>query len=440
MKKHKRQSKTGTVAPVPKPARPPWAWFAIILLAAFALRADTVFNGPYGRRVLRGFETQAVADSLVNTGQFANPFRFPTGPTAHLAPLFPMFLSGLMRATGNGKRYEVVKELCSALAASLQYALLPLLAFALRVPKRVGIAAALLSIALFAAAPVSVRAVETQGSFEHTYVASGAVAVTLLAATTFRSHRFSPVWSAVWGFAWGVFLLLVPSMALVYPALLIAGLLCCQPEHRRPFALFAACSTATLLLTLTPWTVRNLKVLGSPIWGRDNLGLELYASNNDCAAATYNEMYRSGCHARTHPNASPAEAALIVQLGEAEYNSRRLKDATGWIVSNPGRFITLTAKRVRLFWFPELGPASASLPLWLITVLGFAGIGLCFVRNRLAAALFAAVLVFYSLGYSVVQHNVRYRYPILWASTFMASYALMVLWQRMMEPRGSPRP
>lgn len=193
---------------------------------------------------------------------------------------------------------------------------------------------------------------------------------------------------------------------------------------------FAALSTACLLVTLAPWTTRNWLVLGSPVWGRDNLGLELHVSNNDCAAATFAQMQRSGCHAKTHPNASPQEAAKIREAGEIRYNQQRLREALAWVRSHPARFTGLTLERFALFWFPEVGPGAASYPLWAVTLAGFAGLILCYKENRLAAMLFGALLLVYPLIYYSVQHFLRYRYPVLWVSSLMTAYALTVAWQR----------
>jgi hypothetical protein len=357
----------------------------------------------------------------------------------------------------------------SALAASLHYALLPLLAVAAGLPRRVGVLGALVGIVMFLLLPANVRPLETQGSWENTWAALGIVALSILAASTFRQARFTTGRAVAWGVAWGVYLLLIPTMALVFPVWLIQlrisdfGLrisghnvgnpqsAICNPQwqglagpnrasetHGKPgpapaarrWLRFAGLSTACLLATLAPWTIRNWLVLGAPVWGRDNLGLELHVSNNDCAAATFAEMQRSGCHAKTHPNANPQEAAKIREVGEIRYNQQRLRDALAWVRSHPARFTGLTLERFALFWFPEAGRGAASYPLWGVTLAGFAGLILCYKENRLTAPLFGSLLLVYPLIYYFVQHFLRYRYPVLWVSSLMAAYALTVAWQR----------
>jgi len=431
---------------------PTWIYCFLIFLISFSIRLDTVFIGGGSARVLRGLETQAVADSLASSGTFANPFRYETGPTAHLAPVYPLFLSGIELLFPDEADYEAAKQVVSAVAASLQYALLPLLAVAAGLPRRVGVIGALVGIAMFLVLPANVRPLETQGSWEHAWAALGIVALSILGASTFRQARFTTGRAVAWGVAWGVYLLLIPTMALVFPVWLIqfriadcglrisggatyefrianCGLRISGGNVRNPLR-FAALSTACLLVTLAPWTIRNWLVLGSPVWGRDNLGLELHVSNNDCAAATFAEMQRSGCHAKTHPNANPQEAAKIREVGEIRYNQQGLRDALAWVRSHPARFTGLTLERFALFWFPEVGRGVASYPLWAVTLAGFAGLILCYKENRLTALLFGSLLLVYPLAYYFVQHFVRYRYPVLWVSSLMTAYALTVGWQR----------
>ena len=91
-------------------------------------------------------------------------------------------------------------------------------------------------------------------------------------------------------------------------------------------------------------------------------------------------------------------------------------DAFDWIGNHAARFASLTAERIRLFWFPNFGLGTAAWPIWLITLLGFAGLVRCAVSNKFAAILRGGLLIVYPLAYNPVQHVPRYRYPILWVS------------------------
>lgn len=416
-----RQIQVAATAPTPL-LRPTWQLCLLIFALSFPLRVHTVFTTGSNARAPRGLETQAVADSLLRTGEFANPFRYETGPTAHVAPVYPVYLATLMRVFPDDHNYEIAKDLLSAFAASMQWALLPLVAAGIGFSRRVGVLASLLAIGTFILLPAHVRKLlETHGSWEHVHAGLGLAGLCLLTSYISRGKRYTLPFSIASGVAWGAYLLLIPSMALVFSIWLIVGF---ARARSAEFFRFALLSAVFLLATLTPWTIRNLIVLGSPIWSRDNLGLELQVSNNDCAGPSFRDNMLSGCHNATHPNVNAEEARKVRELGEAAYNRQRMDDALGWIRSNPARFAHLSFDRFRLFWFPPLRGPIASLPLWTITVLGFAGAILAFRADRTAGWLLGAALVAHPLVYYFIQQLIRYRYPILWISFLLAAYAL----------------
>jgi len=389
----------------PKPPRILKAVPVYLFLISFVLRICTVYSGPYSHtRVLRGHEPQAVAESLVRTGQFADPFHTPTGPTAHLAPFQPLLLATLIAVFPGDASYETAKQILSSIAASLQYALLPLAAMALGLSRAAGITAAALAILTFEFLPRNVQPIETQGTWEASYAG---LALVLLTIAYKRSRP------AVFGLACGLTILVIPSAALLAAVWLAV--------RREKLAVLVA------VLTLLPWTARNMLVMGSPIWGRDNLGLELEVANNDCAASKFTVNRHSGCFEARHPNMNPAEAGKVIAEGEVAYNSRKLHEAVTWMSQNPARFASLTAERIRLFWFPEIG----SSLLTLITLLGFAGAAVLFKQNREAFWNLAIPLIVYPPVYYLTQNFPRYRYPILWISFLLAGYVVTQMLDRL---------
>ena len=396
-----------TPPPQEKPHAPRRPWLAplLIFLIAFAFRLDTVFSGPRGHtRVLRGHEPQSVAESIVRTGQFANPFHTPTGPTAHLAPFQPALLAAIMTVFPDDASYETAKQILSSAAASLQYALLPLAAAALGLSRATGVSAAAFAIGTYAFLPNNIQPIETQGTWEATYAALALVLLTI----AFKRSR-----PTTFGLACGLTILVIPSAALLAAAYLAM--------RKQKLAVLAA------LLMLLPWTARNILVLGSPVWGRDNLGLELDVANNDCAASKFTVNRHSGCFESRHPNANPAEAAAVIREGEVGYNSRKLHTALTWISRNPARFAALTAERIQLFWFPEIG----SSLITIVTILGFGGAALLFKQNRPAFWCLAIPLALYPPVYYLTQNFPRYRYPILWISFLLSGYAVTHLLERL---------
>ena len=71
------------------------------------------------------------------------------------------------------------------------------------------------------------------------------------------------------------------------------------------------------------------------------------------------------------------------------------------------------------------------------TILGFAGLLLCWRANR-AALLTAAPLLLYPLVYYATQNFLRYRYPILWISFLLAGHALYTAYCYFFPPSIQP--
>lgn len=72
-----------------------------------------------------GGEMVAIAQHLAAESRFADPFRaFPTGPTAHVTPLYPLFMALVSRAVGV-QLFPVVLLLITSAFYGLHAALLP---------------------------------------------------------------------------------------------------------------------------------------------------------------------------------------------------------------------------------------------------------------------------------------------------------------------------
>src|SRR5206468_182946 len=73
-----------------------------------------------------GWETVAIAREFVRTGTYGNPFEAgPSGPTAVIPPLFPLYLAGLLKLLGDGAAFARVATIAAMLAQAAAAALLP---------------------------------------------------------------------------------------------------------------------------------------------------------------------------------------------------------------------------------------------------------------------------------------------------------------------------
>jgi hypothetical protein len=339
--------------------------------------------------IAAGGEAYALALSLAKHGTFADPFFRTglTGPSAHMAPLWPLVMAGIMRLFGS---WFIGALLVGALMANgLNAALLPLVSERLLGSSRPGLYAA--------------------------------IAVILLPV-----YELCPAWDAMYSADLLMLCLLIRGRRPLLLGALTGLLFLFNPVAGMLLAIFllfdrrlTLVSAAVFVAVLLPWTVRNYAEFHQFVPLRDDLGIALWSSNNPCAQATLDANMASGCHDRTHPVNSVAENRLVAQMGEVAYNKLRLHSAFDWIAANPARFWSLTTKRFVYFWFPWQRPA-----VFVISALGFAGLALLLWRRGATGLMFACALAAGSGLYYFVEAQDRYRFPVYWSVCLCAGYLL----------------
>jgi len=393
-------------------------WIAVLGLGAATLYIYHPIYSAGSRVNVSGFETFALAESIVNHHSFSDPFEaLPTGPSAHMGPLFPAYLALIIRVFGHGSTAVGVILWAASLTLALQLMLLPLLAQHLGLGFWTGVLAALAWLAT-AIPPTFLSEAQLAGLL--------VVAAAFLMGTSFTSEMTASQ-LLMSGILWGALLLLQPVVILVLPFWLLLLHFQSHSSLRQKIAL-----GILPILLVTPWIVRNFVVFHKPIFIRDNLGLELAVSNNDCASFSF-EINEAICFSQVHPNKSYEEALKVRQLGEVEYNRVRLKEAIQWIKRNPMAFISLSLTRFEAFWFPPVSTRPGHgviLHPWVLhclTLFGVAGLFLMWRNARVAAFVVGLWLVFFPLIYYFVQFFQRYRFPILWASLLPGCYFIVAL-------------
>ncbi len=390
---------------------------AVLLFVAAFLGAMIQLMHGEGVALGEGFETVAVARSLVRNGTFADPFlAAPTGPTAHLPPLYPFLLAAVMKPLGYGIAFVILATMLNAVAQALNAALLPAVSRRLLGDARPGIYGAALSIGL----PV----------FQVFPAREAVISATALLLFSLDSARQlerpgRDLWRGARLGLWaGLLIMLNPALIVVMAPWLAYVAWRARTGWKRIVRLSVGFGL-TAILVCTPWTVRNYRQFGRLFLMRDNLGLELYVANHDLSKPSFAESARAGVLATLHANTSRREALALREMGEAAYNENRLKRAKAWIRANPERFARLTAARIAQFWFPlPQGFGWYAWSLWIVTALSFAGFGLL-VRRRSPATLFiAAAWIFYPAVYYMHVSLLFFRYPTLWISLLCAGVML----------------
>ncbi|MBV8552003.1 MAG: hypothetical protein JOY54_11940 [Acidobacteriaceae bacterium] len=379
-----------------------------------------------------------LAVSLALGHGYQDPFpTLSTGPSAHIAPGFPALLSLIIVSFGTGTDGAQAMLMSAALATAIIIGLLPIVSHRLGLGYLPGFIAA--SAWLVAKIPLNAQ-------FENAYAGLLTLAVIFfLAKLPQDQYRQSTL--LLLGTAIGLLALFSPTC--VAPTL--ASVVWLAPRVWRPSG--RRYWTYLILipaLFIIPWITRNYVVLHRFVPLRDNFGLELAVSNNDCAPYGMLINIRDGCFNRVHPSRSFAEARRVRTLGEPRYNDVRLHEAAAWIKTHQSRFWQLTYQRALAFWFPyENGSMLLTLHyeryraayamIYTLTILSIPGLFLLARSNRSLMVLFGIWLVLFPVPYYVIQYHFRYRMPILWITFLVGSLPLAriaeTLWARLRTGR-----
>jgi hypothetical protein len=353
----------------------------------------------------RGFEAVSIANSLATHGTFADPFDGPSGPTAHLAPAYPLLLAAIQRLSPDAGTFRSAALGLTALLHVLQVLLLFVLAGELFPDRRTPLvtAALVLAVPLYQVIP----------PWETMWISCGVLAFWLLA----RRRRV-----VAGGILGGVLLLFNPS-----PLAILLPIAVAEWRQVRPVAVFLLLAG----LVVVPWQVRNYLTFHELFFVRDNLGLELDVYNNDCEA-----FGASACV--PHPVYSADERQAVGRMGETHYNRLRFRRAMAWFASHPGEALALTGKRMASFWFPVEAVRPFGSCIAALTAAAGWGFWRLWRDRHPAAAPMLAIAAVYPPVYYLVRFDLRYRYPILWLSILLAAYGISH-WRGTAVPRTPAR-
>jgi hypothetical protein len=405
-----------------------WAFRAMCcLLFAVALWRSSIPFDP-ASQVNKTSEPIQISLHLDAGRGFSAPFiSHFTGPTAHTAPVFPVFLAGLWHIFGLGPGGYFVFHNAAAVALAGQTGLMPVLARSLGMHGLVGVLAALMSLTPNLFRPFAI--------WEANYVALLVMLVTAGICAVIRDRQGRLRHIVLLAFLWGVLLLANPNALLPYCGWLIWLSFFLPDGHRLRTRRAASLPVmvAIPILLLLPWTFRNYSVFGEWFFVRDDLGLELMVSNNQCAQFGAKVNQASGCYDTIHPQNNAAIAQRLQAMGEPAFNLEMREKAVGWIWRNPGQFLDLTAQRFWFFWFPstpgdnlrELSVNTRrTIVLYSATVLSIPGLFWLFRRDRIPGAICLLWLGCFPLIHYIVQFEDRYRVPTLWLTLLLAAFAL----------------
>ena len=405
-------------------------WPAILIIFLLGMAVRILLLSWLPPAPVRPQEALNIAISLVRHGTFSDPFKSgPSGPTAHCMPLFPLLAALLIRIFGLGSSASFALSCFGSAAASLGYALLPVLGRNCSLNRWVGISAGLFG----ALAPFNFWS-EADGLWEAPFTFLALVWLASIAAKHWRKAEFTMKGGAICGVAAAIATLFSANTILILGLWSVCAFIWFS-KNRADVVRYFATVCFIVLLALAPWAIRNRMVLGSWVLTRSNFGLELQVSNNSAATADLEFNVEIPAWRALHPNPSRDESFKVKRMGEVAYDEVKKNQAIGWIQSNPKRFAELSLERIALFWFPRIDRfplprmyrlQTIAIPLTtkLITTLAIFGIIKLWKAKPEIALLLGSASIAYSLVYIVIQFSPRYGFPIEGFLLILGSYAV----------------
>jgi hypothetical protein len=379
------------------------------------------------RPVTPGGENLNVALALTRGEGFANPFLTgPSGQTAHASPLYPLMIAAVYRVFGTGFSGSFALLVLTTAVWALHCALVQLFA-------RLHGAARAGTIAAFTLAipPFHGDLLKSETGFTAAAVAGCACLFSILLA------RRAGIWpSLLMGALMAAGVLLNPVTILIWISW------SCFLLYRTGLRYSIAVLLPVALVFAIPvsvWTVRNYLVFRHLIFIRDNLGLELAASYNDCSLSVMSPMFRPPCYTPFHPNVDPRAAQTLAELGEYQFYALCEREAQAWVRDHPMQSLAITAGHIFYFWFPLERTGIE----WRIDGIGFAVVtlisflGLSWRRSD-GFKIAVSGAVSFSLIYAFVRAVPRFRYPVLWVTVLLAVVGIEA-WIARRKP-SSPAP
>jgi len=385
-------------------------------------------------------ETGNIAYSLAQGQGFGGVFRINTGPTAWLAPIYPLMIAGIFKIFG----VFTTRAFFAAVFLNIIFssaACVPVFFAAKRIA---GVGTAAFAAWLWALFPNAIMV-----PFEWIWdtALSALLAATILWATlTLAESERVQDWCA-YGLLWGFALMTNPALGALLPFLL--GWLAYRGRLMWPDVLayrgsggseshrrwkLVAISAGVAILCCMPWTIRNYTAFHRFIPLRSNLPFELWLGNNDI----FDEHARNGRKFITRTE----ETRRYAQRGETAYMQEKWQLATSFMTSHPGLELRLAGKKCVIFWTGMASPLKTYretdsnlvrtiLLSSFLTAIGslFGIVSLWRARSAIIFPLAMFPLIFPCLYY-VTHADLRYRHPIDPVLCLLTAIALASAWSR----------
>ena len=355
-------------------------------------------------------ETGNIAMALATGKGYSSPMRSDTGPTAWLAPMYPLMLAGIFCVFG----VFTLHAFYAAAALNIIFSAATCVPIYFAGRRIAGMGAASVAAWLWAVFPNAI-VIPFQWIWDTSLTALLAAGI-LWATMALSESRRMRDWCA-YGFLWGFTLLTNPALAGALPFLLGWAVYRAMREAggRGQFAR-AATALGIAILCCVPWTVRNYAEFHRFIPLRSNFPFELWIGNNEVF-----DDRSPNVNARV---TRYEEARRYGQLGETAFMQEKWRLASEFMQTHKRLEVRLTRWRFMSFWIGSFRPVEdfekadsawirAIFALNFLTAIGSA-IGIVVLWRARSAYVFPVALfaVIVPLVYYVTHASLRYRHPI----------------------------
>jgi len=363
----------------------------------------------------RGIEMGLLAKSVLAGQGLSSPFGGSTGPTAFIAPVYPLLVALVFRLFGPFTTASAIVVMFAQIALNLVTIWL-IMHLGCRLFNQ---AAATVAGLIWAC---SLPVIWMPTIFWETSLSCCLMMGVLAIALTYRDAIRLTIgrWMGL-GACCGI-------AALVNPALLpslIAISLWIFFETRRSAGWRPMLAVLTFVLVFSPWPLRNAKVFHAFIPLRTTVGFELWMGNHEGADGFLDESL--------FPMYNDAELADYEARGEVSYSAHKSELAREYIYAHPAVFLRMTGVRAKRFWTgtgSRNGSKLFAAHATFTTVFGFAGLWLLArSRRNTVALLFALPMAVFPLPYLITHAEFRYRLVLDPLLSLFSGYAVTELFK-----------
>jgi hypothetical protein len=368
----------------------------------------------------RGTEMGFLAQSVLEGKGLSSPFGGSTGPTAFIAPGYPLLVSLIFMLFGSYTS-------ASAIVLMTIHAALNLLSIVLIMQLALRLSNARTAMLAGAFWAVSLPLIWMPTIFWETSFSCCIMVASLEFALRLERTPSNPGFVLA-GVCMAIAGLINPAMLPMLLAMLFW--VAYQTRQVRRYGLLFAMLALTIVFS--PWPLRNARVFHAFIPLRSTVGFEMWMGNRPQATGYLDESL--------FPTFNAAELREYVRVGEVAYVGQKSAVARRYILSHPTAFLRLSLRRLVRFWTGS-GSMGGS-PIFILhacitSLLGLTGIGLAYRRRPSMAWLGSLALLIFPLPYYMTHAEFRYRLIVDPLLTVFAAYAVTQWTQRVSQSRGT---